>query len=120
MDEKKTAGRKSDYDKAGGDDYVPSIAEQMCRMGATEEQLATAFGVDRRTITNWEQRHPLFKAAILRGREISDDAVVRSLFERATGYSHPEDKIFYDSNLGLPVVQETTKHYPPDTVAAIF
>jgi len=44
--------------------------------------------------------------------------VVRSLFQRACGYSHPEDKIFQHE--GNPVVVPTTKHYPPDATSAIF
>ncbi|QAX31304.1 helix-turn-helix domain-containing protein [Leisingera sp. NJS204] len=116
----KKTGRISEYDKAGGDDKVPAITRQLCLMGATEEELAAAFGVTRRTITNWEQQHEQFKDAILEGRDVSDQKVVRSLFERATGYSHPEDKVFADAKTGAEHVVPTTKHYPPDTTAAIF
>lgn len=119
-DDKKSAGRISDYDKVGGDAKAPAMARQMCLMGATEVELGLAFGVDRRTITNWKNEHPLFKAAILEGREVSDDLVVRRLFERATGYEHPEEKIFYDAKTGLPVRVQTTKHYAPDPVSGIF
>lgn len=116
----KKIGRPSEYEKAGGDDKVPAIARQLCDLGATEEQLGAAFGVSRRTITTWEQQHPKFREAILEGRKGPDDQVVRSLFERATGYQHPEDKIFYDSKTGEPVVVPTVKHYAPDTTAMIF
>jgi hypothetical protein len=114
------AGRTSDYHKAGGDDKVPEVAKQLVLLGATEEEMATAFGVSRRTITTWEQKHPKFCRAILDGRMVADAQVGQRLFERATGYEHAEDKIFYDSKTGKPVTVPTTKHYPPDTTAAIF
>lgn len=40
------------------------------------------------------------------------------MFERAIGYSHPEEKVF--CNNGEVIVHKTTKHYPPDTQAGIF
>ncbi len=40
------------------------------------------------------------------------------MYERATGYSHAEDKIFNDG--GEPLIVPTTKHYPPDATSAIF
>jgi len=113
-------GRRSDYHKAGGDDKVPEVAKQLVLLGATEEEMATAFGVSARTITTWEQKHPKFRQAILDGRTVADAQVGQRLFERATGYEHEEDKIFYDSKTGEPVVVPTVKHYPPDTTAAIF
>jgi hypothetical protein len=39
------------------------------------------------------------------------------LFERAKGYSHPEDKIF--NNNGEPLIIPTVKHYPPETAACV-
>jgi hypothetical protein len=38
------------------------------------------------------------------------------LYQKALGYSHPEDKIFICD--GDPVIVPTIKHYPPDTMAA--
>lgn len=113
-------GRPSEYEKAGGDVKAPELVRQLALLGATEEEIAAAFGVSRRTITNWEQQHDAFRAALLEGRIAADALVGQRLFERALGYSHPEDKIFYDSKTGETVVHETTKHYPPDTTAAIF
>ncbi len=118
MSDPNDKGRPSEYHKAGGDEKVPAIAKQLTLLGATEEELGKAFGVSRRTITTWEQEHPLFREAILEGREVSDAIVERRLFERATGYSHDEDKIFNDN--GSPLIVPTTKQYPPDTTAAIF
>ncbi|MEM9263877.1 MAG: helix-turn-helix domain-containing protein [Pseudomonadota bacterium] len=115
---KRPAHRPSEYQKAGGDEKVPQIVFQLALLGATEEEIGTAFGVNRRTITNWEKQFPKFKESLNNGRMLADAEVVKSLFERAKGYSHEEDKIFQYE--GEPVVVPTTKHYPPDTTAAIF
>lgn len=40
------------------------------------------------------------------------------LYQRATGFSHPEEKVFL--YYGKPKVVPTTRHYPPDTTTAIF
>lgn len=116
----KNSGRISEYEKAGGDNKAPDLVRSLVLLGATEEEIATAFGVSRRTITTWEQQYPLFRQAILDGRMTADAQVGERLFQRAMGYEHPEDKIFYDSKTGEPVVVPTVKHYPPDTTAAIF
>jgi hypothetical protein len=120
MAKPKKTGRPSEYDKAGGDDKAPALVRSLVLLGATETEIATAFGVCLKTITNWEKQHPLFRQAILDGRVAADAQVGERLFERAMGYEHPEDKIFYDSKTGEPVVVPTVKHYPPDTTAAIF
>jgi transcriptional regulator with XRE-family HTH domain len=120
---KRAAHRPSEYEKAGGDEKVPAIVHQLTLLGATEEEIAVAFGVSRRTITTWEQKHEKFKQAILEGRLIADAQVGQRLFQRATGYSHPEDKIFCpkgSQTIDDVIVVPTTKHYPPDTTAAIF
>jgi hypothetical protein len=52
------------------------------------------------------------------GRDIADANVGKSLYDRAMGYSHPEDKIFVHN--GETIIVPTTKHYPPDTASAIF
>lgn len=102
-------------------DYRPEYCDQArnyCYLGATDEQLAAFFDVAVSTLNNWKQAHPEFLEAIKEGREIADAKVGQSLFHRATGYSHPEDKVFLYE--GCPVVVPTVKHYPPDTTACIF
>lgn len=120
MTKPKKSGRPSEYDKAGGDEKAPDMVRSLALLGATETEMAAAFGVCLKTITNWENKHPLFRQAILDGRLAADAQVGQRLFERALGYEHDEDKIFYDSKEGKSVVVPTTKRYPPDTTAAIF
>jgi hypothetical protein len=101
--------------------YKPEYADlayKFCLLGATNEQLGDFFGVPVSTIHNWRKRHKQFLDAIKKGKSIADANVADSLYHRAKGYSHPEDKIF--NNNGEALVVPTTKHYPPDTVACIY
>lgn len=87
-------------------------------LGLTDKQLAMLFGVSEGTIQNWKRKHPEFLDALNEGKSIADSKVVASLYERATGYSHPEEKIFQFD--GEVIRADTIKHYPPDTAAAII
>lgn len=101
--------------------YKPEYAKQagkLCALGATDRELAGFFEVDEKTINTWKEKHPEFLLSLKDAKEELDSRVERRLFERAMGYSHPEDKIF--NNNGEELVVPTTKHYPPDTTAAIF
>ena len=93
-------------------------AKKLCLLGATDKQLADFFEVSESTINNWKLDHPAFLESIKAGKDIADAEVAESLFHRAKGYSHPEDKIFNQN--GEPMVVPTTKHYPPDATSAIF
>jgi hypothetical protein len=107
------AGRPTKY-KA---EFVKQ-AEKLCTLGLTDAELATFFEVSEVTLNAWKTKHPEFLKSLKVGKEEADTRVERSLYHRAIGYSHPEDKIFNDS--GEPMIVPTTKHYPPDTTAAIF
>ena len=91
--------------------------ERLASLGLTDEQIGFTFGVSEQTINTWKKKANI-SLALKKGKDVSDRRVERALFERATGYSHPEDKIM--QYLGRAVVVETIKHYPPDTLAAIF
>ena len=93
-------------------------AEKLCEMGATDEDLAEFFEVNRLTIHRWKIAHEEFCNALKAGKSSADDSVERSLYERASGYTADEDKIFMHE--GEPVIVPTKKRYPPDTTAAIF
>jgi hypothetical protein len=100
-------------------DYRPEYdrqAEAHCLLGGTDADLARLFDVAEATIQNWKAAHPSFLASIRAGRDGADEHVAKSLYGRAVGYSHAEDKIFQYE--GQPVVVPTVKHYPPDTQAA--
>lgn len=101
--------------------FKPEYAEQarkLCLLGATDKDLADFFGYSEQTINAWKDKHPEFLEALKSGKSVADARVERALFERAVGYSHPEDKIFIHN--GKPVVVPTTKHFAPDAVSCIF
>lgn len=101
--------------------YRPEFAEQalkLCRLGATDKELADFFGTTESTLNRWKKSHPEFCASLKAGKQVADAEVADKLFRRATGYSHDAVKIFNDE--GTPLIVPYTEHYPPDTTACIF
>ena len=92
-------------------------AYRLCLLGATDEEMVGFFGVTERTLNRWKKRKG-FCQSIKRGKLNADANVAESLYKRACGYEHPEDKIFCTD--GKITTVETTKHYPPDTAAAFI
>lgn len=106
-------GRPSKYKP----EYV-RIARKATLLGATLEDLGEMFEVTCETLNAWMHKYQDFSDAIKNTRVNADAVVEQSLFQRAKGYSHPEDKVFLYN--GEPIVVPTTKHYPPDTAAAFI
>lgn len=106
-------GRKTKYSKA-------RLAEgkRLAEKGLTDLEIAKIWGVSIATITNWKKKYPEFLASLKKGKLVSDENVVVSLYQRATGYSHPEEYIAH--HLGKILRAQTIKHYPPDVTACIF
>lgn len=101
--------------------YKAEYAEQalkLCRLGATDAELADFFGIAESTLNNWKNAHEAFMESIKTGKMLSDAEVADKLYHRATGYEHPEDDIRVVN--GEIVITPTIKRYPPDTGAAIF
>lgn len=110
---KRPIGRPSAYKP----DYAEKAAK-ICKLGATDAELADIFGVSTVTLNAWKHGYPEFLNALKVGKGEADDRVERSLFQRAIGYSHPDTHVSnYQGHITLTPI---TKHYPPDTVAAIF
>jgi hypothetical protein len=95
-----------------------SKVEQLAKRGWTDKEMSDFFEVNEATWNRWKDKHPEFCKSLKDWKLEADSKVERSLYERATGYKAPEDKIF--NHNGEPMVVPTTKHYPPDTTAAIF
>jgi hypothetical protein len=68
------------------------------------------------TIVRWRLEHPEFCDATKVGKEIADDRMERSLYERGVGYTVDAVKIFNDG--GKPLVVPYQQHVPPDVSAA--
>lgn len=93
-------------------------AYKLALLGATDKEIGDFFNVEEATINNWKKSHPDFFVSIKKGKNIADAEVANKLYHRALGYEHEEDKIFNDN--GKALIVPTTKHYPPETAAAIF
>lgn len=94
-------------------------AEKLCRLGATDRDLADFFGVDVATLNRWKKRHPEFCESLKKGKEVADAEVADRLYKRACGYSHKDTK-FATFEGRITDREEYDKHYPPDTIACIF
>ncbi len=93
-------------------------AEKLCKLGATDMELADFFEVEVRTLYRWKAENAEFCQALKSGKDEADDRVERSLYARANGYEHDEVDIRV---VGGEIVQTPIrKYYPPDTTAAIF
>ena len=66
--------------------YHDDWAWSMAAMGATNEEIAEAMGVSKRTILRWAKDHESFGKALAEGKAVSDAKVIRSLYKMATGY----------------------------------
>jgi hypothetical protein len=95
------AGRPSVYE----DDFARQ-ARKLAELGATDQEIADFFEVDVRTIYRWKHDHDEFCQALKTGKDVADERVERSLYQRAIGYEQDEVKIFMPG--------------APDTTAAIF
>ena len=99
------------------EEYCKQV-EKLCKLGATDKELAGFFEVSLRTLQYWKKEYPQFLHSLKSGKMIADADVAQRLYERAMGYEHAETKFFHHQ--GKIVSVETTTYYPPDTTAAIF
>jgi hypothetical protein len=102
--------------------YKPEYAEQAVELvgfGATDKDLAKHFKVHVDTIEEWKKVYPEFSESIKTAKDQVDTKVVRSLFERAMGYHHPETKIVtFEGEITDQI--DVERYYPPDATALIF
>lgn len=102
--------------------YRPEFAaqaEKLCKLGATDKEMADFFGVDERTINRWKDDHEEFCQSLKAGKLEADANVAHRLYQRAMGYSHEAVKIALTpagEHHQVPYIE----HYAPDTTAAIF
>lgn len=109
-----TVGRPTKYDQ----ETMPEQARKICVLGAINDDLANFFEVSVSTVNLWKVEHPEFSDAIKRGKQVADSKVARALYERATGYEHPD--VHVSNYKGEVTLTPITKRYVPETAAAIF
>jgi len=111
---KALGGRPSSYKP----EYA-KMARHLCKLGATDADLAEAFEVSVVTIDNWKIKYPEFLGSLKASKEEADNRVERSLYARATGYSYDAVKIFHTKDGKITKVPYT-EHVPPDVTAQIY
>lgn len=103
--------------------YKSSYVEQarkIAQLGATDEEVAEFFDVCARTIYRWKHTHPEFAEALTVGKDVADQRVISSLYQRACGYEHDDVKIFMPANAEAPVYAPYKARVAGDVTAAIF
>jgi len=96
-------------------EYLPQFAtaaEKLCKLGATDLDLAEAFDVSDRTIRRWRLAHEDFAQACKAGKALWDDGVEEALRRRATGYDYMSEKIYCEG--GKVTRVKIIEHIPPD------
>lgn len=112
--------------KQGVTTYDPTVhprqAMLLCENGAVDREIAEFFDIAPGTFYRWRNQYPEFALALVSGKEAADERVVRSLYNRAVGYSYDSVKVVTVSNGDnqgsrielVPIVE----HVVPDVKAA--
>lgn len=111
----------SKYNPAYHDDWAWSLAIK----GATNDEIAEAFGITVRTFIRWKQQFPSLDEAVTQGKDIADAKVEKSLYQRAIGYTVTDTEKIIELNPSdgsqKPIrVKNTEKHIVPDTMACMY
>lgn len=113
------AGRPTPYKQ----EYCEQV-EKLCKLGATDKEIAGFFCVVESTINKWKLEHSEFSESIKKGKVLADANVAERLYQRAMGYEHDSEEIKVVSDgpgAGSSIERvPVRKIYPPDTTAAIF
>ena len=95
-------------------------AEEMCRRGFIDDDLAAVFGVTDTTINNWKHNHKSFLASTQKGKPVADEQVKQALFHRAIGgIKSVETRTTVDPS-GQKTITTIEKTSIPDTASIIF
>lgn len=99
---------------------LTDMVYRLALLALTDKEIGEVFGISESRVNRWKKQTPEFEQAINRGRTQADSEVIHSLYQRAVGYSHPEEVVQWDHKNSRWQRTITTKHYPPSETAAIF
>lgn len=108
-------GRPSEYRQ----EFVTEVLT-MAEGGATDMEIADSLEVSVRTLYRWKAQHEDFRQALKIAKDVADERVERSLYQRATGYEQDSVKIFMPAGAESPVMAPYREVIAPDTTACIF
>lgn len=102
--------------------------EKLAGLGHTMEEIASFWGVSKRSLERWSNRYPEFCRALKDGRIRADVAVETSLYKRAMGYTYTETHYKevvptegpYAGQIRRYKDKEVVKAMAPDVTAGIF
>lgn len=111
----------SKYNSEYHDDWAWSLAIK----GATNEEIAQAFGISTRTFIRWRREHESLDKAVTEGKDIADSKVEKSLYQRALGYKVTDAEKIVDLDLQTGEqksmrVKTVEKNIVPDTMAIMY
>ena len=115
VEDKKPLGRKPKYDPQ----THPTQAGELALSGKTDKEIAACLGISESTLNVWKQKFPDFSESLNKNKDIVDSGVVKSLLQRARGYSVSERKTIINPD-GSKRVENTEKEIAPDVTACIF
>ena len=105
-------------------EYHYDWAWSLAIKGATNKEMAEAFGISLRTVIRWMNEHESFADAVERGKNIADAKVERSLYQRAIGFEITDTEKTVDMDKDgnpKPVrIKNTTRKIVPDTMAIMY
>ena len=108
--------------KRGRPSKKPTISlekvEKLASYGLIDKQIAAILDIGEVTLNEYKKTWPEFLKSLKRGKEKADAQVVKSLYQRATGYEHEEIQLFQYKGQIIPA--KVIKHYAPDPVSMIF
>src|SRR5574344_540970 len=86
------------------------------KTGYTDISICEQLGIHQNTWMRYKDNHSILGELYTRARAHRNALVMNKMYERATGYQHPD--LFIAQNKGEIVKEEIIKHYPPDVQAA--
>ncbi len=103
--------------------YLKDI-KKWVESGATNEEVATALGINKSTLCKYKNQHKELKDAFTRGREMVICDIKAALLKKALGFHYEETKTYIkeDKNGEPQTYTERSKRYcvPSETAAAML
>ncbi len=97
-----------------------SLVKRLAMLGMPDKDIAKVLGIKATKFSKCKKKYPSLRVTLKMGRIIPSSNVVKSLYKKATGFSVPEEKLFYSAKYNTVRRAKTQRYYPPDTVAQIF
>jgi hypothetical protein len=98
--------------------YIEQARRLADQFNATDDEIATFFGVSRRTLLRWKLDFPEFAEALSLGKSGPDERVKAKLYQRAVGYDYIAEEVFQYQ--GKIIRAKVTKHVPANVAAGIY